>query len=191
MDYTVFRAALRASAKVAFTATIASCGGAIQSAESREANDAAVDASTVSDPVADAALAPSPRDGTTSPTACSPPSPASLAPEAGGSVQVTDDTFQCCIALIAPELRTDAIVPRFDDAAASDPAIVGCCDAVIYRLDHDYSGDAGAADRAALADAGLGYSEYAGGCCPVVAYPEGPTCTPWGPPMPPAMPEVA
>jgi len=189
MDKLVFRAALRASAKVALTATIASCGGAIQASSSGDSSDAAT-----REPVAEAggetALADAPPDG----QACEPPAAASLLPRAQhpGAV-VPDGTFACCLDVLGPLLRTDAQIATLSDAAAGDPLVVDCCAAVVVRVDDDYSDfDAGARDRAELADAGLGPQwGPLEPCCAPLGYPEGPTCTPWGPPMPPVMPGVA
>jgi hypothetical protein len=198
MDKMIFRAALRASAKVALTATFASCGGAIQTTSNSDGRDAASPSATRPSP---ATIAP-PYDGAPGadvaphPESCDPPPVASLFPEPLHSgVPISDETFDCCLAVLAPQLRSDAQLPVLSDAAAHDPSVLGCCGVAIYRIDHDYGDpDAGAHDQADLADAGLGpglgWSNLQP-CCPPLSYPEGPTCTPWGPPMPPAMPEVA
>src|SRR5260370_7379064 len=58
MDYIVFRAALRASAKVALTATLASCGGIVQSTNRGDTPDAASSPSPIG--TAPIAIAPRP-----------------------------------------------------------------------------------------------------------------------------------
>jgi len=187
MDRLVFRAALRASAKVALTATIASCGGVIQASSGGDASDTAP--RTPADGGGAVAT-----DAPTDAPACQPPPMASLLPRAQHpDAVVPDGTFACCIDVLEPLLRTDAAFATLSDAAASDPLVVDCCAAVVVRVDDDYADlDAGARDRAALADAGLG-PEWGPlePCCAPIGIPEGPTCTPWGPPMPPAMPGVA
>ena len=42
-----------------------------------------------------------------------------------------------------------------------------------------------------LASAGIGDWGSLNSCCSALHYPGGQTCTPWGPPMPPSMPEIA
>jgi hypothetical protein len=218
MDSMVFRAALRASAKVALTATLASCGGSLQTSggddhdaapRTRGADDgaASIDSASAVDSTAfvdstvvvDSALAvdvTSPMDVVTRPLACNAPPVASLLPELQHpGVTISDATFECCIDLLAPELQSDAVLPMLGDAAAHDPNVVGCCAVAIYRLDGDYGNpDAAARDQGDLFEAGLGprlaWDELQS-CCPPLGYPDGPTCSPWGPPMPPAMPGVA
>src|SRR5260370_27398882 len=226
MDYMVFRAALRASAKVALTATLASCAGIVQSTNRADTRDGGASPSpTGTAPIAiaprpamvderaylaDAArpatvdyavsIADVPRpptvdDATPLPAACDPPPVASLLPEIKHlDARVSDETFECCVSLLAPELLLDAQPRVFTDAAAHDPNVLDCCAVAIYRVDRGYGDpDAGARDRGRLADAGLTSFNSLRGCCAALAYPlvEGPTCTPWGPPMPPAMPEMA
>jgi hypothetical protein len=67
--------------------------------------------------------------------------------------------------------------PTLGDAAAADPTIVACCNAIIQHVNQkpaDYT------------RAQIEISQ----CCPLLANPFGAACTPWGPPVPPAMPAL-
>jgi hypothetical protein len=198
MDSVVFRAALRASAKVALTASLSACGGAVQTTTSSETPDAFAD--TSSGTVLGEGAAPS--DAGRAANACAPPPVASLLPEQNHpDAAVADETFGCCVRMVAAsfEQPEGGFQPMLTDAAVHDPTVLGCCAAVVVRLDSDYSATLAAQeqDRAELTDAGLGQGTYdPAGCCEALSsqlalYPSGPTCSPWGPPMPPAMPDVA
>jgi hypothetical protein len=184
------------------TATLASCGGALQTTSNDDHSDAAstwlkpppddaaapTDAATAADTVAVTDAAPHP--------ACDPPPVQSLIPPAmHPGVTISDATFDCCLALIASQLPSDAALPMLGDAAAHDPNVVGCCAAALYRYESDDANpDASARDQGDFAEAGLGTGslwDFLQPCCEPLGSPLGPTCTPWGPPMPPAMPEMA
>jgi hypothetical protein len=206
MDSAVFRAALRASAKVALTATLSSCGGSIQT-HTDDTPDAIADASRAAtldvstpvdavpdDVILEASVDVATDDAVADAGECRPPPMASLFPEQSHpGVTISDDVFDCCVTLLASELGTDGQAPQLTDAQAHDPTFLGCCAATIYRLDNDYF-DGGRQDFTTLAEAGLSiYSTLYVGCCENIppGNAVGPTCSPWGPPMPPAMPEVA
>jgi hypothetical protein len=100
-------------------------------------------------------------------------------------------TFDCCVALL------EAIPPNdggfaFPDAAVGNPEVQACCATVIARLDYDLRetiGDPDASTASSQDEQKAAPVRWA--CCQVTPS-EGPTCTPWGPPMPPEMPgEVA
>jgi hypothetical protein len=162
------------------------------------APDAFVDTSPGA--VAEAA-APSDAGREASARACEPPPVASLLPEGSHpDAVVGDQTFSCCVDVLAAsfEQPDGAFQAMLTDAAAQDPTVLGCCAAVVVRLDGYYSGasfDSGARDRGELAEAGLSSGYDPAGCCEALRtlsiYPQGPTCSPWGPPMPPAMPALA
>jgi hypothetical protein len=213
MDITVFRAALRASAKVALTATLTSCGGALQTTSNDDSHDAGStsvlrpdDAAPPTDSVAltDAVAMADAFAMTDAPAmtdaaqhlACDPPPVQSLLPTSmHPGVTISDATFDCCLDLLAAELPSDAQLPMLGDAAAHDPNVIGCCAAAVYRFESDFADpDASARDQGDFAEAGLGPWapwDYLQPCCGPLGVPLGPTCTPWGPPMPPAMPEMA
>jgi hypothetical protein len=197
MDSIVFRAALRASAKVALTASLSACGGAVQTTSTNETPDAFAD--TSSGAVVGEAAAPS--DAGRTENVCAPPPVASLLPEQSNpDAAVADETFACCVhVLAASSEQPDGYLPILTDAAAHDPTVLGCCAAVVVRLDSDFSGtgvDPLTRDRGEVAEAGLDQVYDPARCCEALGsqlalYPIGPTCSPWGPPMPPAMPGVA
>jgi hypothetical protein len=224
MDAVVFRAALRASAKVALTATLSSCGGALQTT-SGEGPDALADATPVTtgdeaaqgdavagddavawDATVDAVFADAIPEAsvfaTTEGGACTPPPVASLFPEdQHPGVRISDTLFDCCVAFLGSALRldggafqaTEAGDLRITDAEANDPTFAGCCAVTVYRLDMDYGVlDSGVRDSITLQEAGIStYPTLEYGCCYTVPGVNGLTCTPWGPPMPPAMPGIA
>src|SRR5579883_1907500 len=94
MNRSVFRAALRASAKVALGAAVAGCGGMVGSTAEHAATEASTsDASPVTDATSvDAAAG-----------ACDPPSASSVLPEglhADAAAGISASAFDCCVALL-------------------------------------------------------------------------------------------
>jgi hypothetical protein len=188
MNRLVFRAALRASAKVALGAAFAGCGGMVGST----AEHAAPEASAPEAASADAALFDV--SARAEAGACDPPSPSSVLPEglhADAAAGIDESTFACCVGLL------EAVPPNdggfaFPDAAVGNPEVQACCATVIARLDYDMrqtitQPDASTAEQQDERTA----APVRWACCQVTPS-EGPTCTPWGPPMPPEMPgEVA
>jgi hypothetical protein len=188
-----FRAALRASAKIAFGVAAVGCGGMVSSgAEPSQAPlDEAGRGADATDAVdASIAVDASPLEA----AACDPPPSSSLLPEgphADASAAITETMFECCVA------QLETIDPGdggagFRDAAAGDPGIQACCAVVIARLDYEQTHLVGDPDASAATfqrdqqtSAPVRWE-----CCGATPS-EGPTCTPWGPPMPPAMSEVA
>jgi hypothetical protein len=199
MDARAFRAALRASAKVAL-GVAAGCGGAI-SAASDEPPVTTADASAGHDATdtVDAAVAADSGGGALDvavANACNAPPVSSLLPEQvdGGAV-ITDSTFDCCASWLGTIGLNDSGF-GFPDAAAADPSVLACCAVVVARLDGDWRNswgpDADAGQAALQRDQAIA-APVQWACCAETGHPDGPTCTPWGPPMPPAMPagEVA
>jgi hypothetical protein len=191
MDPTIFRAALRASAKVALTATLSSCGGTIHTTPQGGPPDATADAWLADAPAAVDAfvVADSPGPGT-----CNPPPVSSLLPEPNHpGIRIGDDLFDCCATTLGSALVADSGLLDPADAAASDPRVLGCCAVAAYRLNADVGPDAGAfyGDMGTLMDAGVNVNSNFLDCCYALKDYQGPACTPWGPPMPPAMPDVA
>ena len=118
MNPSIFRAALRASAKAALGAAIAGCGGMVGSSAERAAPEASA-------PEAAAAADATPVDVT---------SPDAAQAEVGACDQ---QSFDCCVALL------EAVPPNdggfaFPDAAVGNPEVQACCATVIARLDYDY-----------------------------------------------------
>ncbi len=176
-----FRAALRASARVALTTTLFSCGGIAQMTTTAD----------VQRPNPEPWVDGSPEgDDASSTAACVAPG-TELLPESLDA-SVSEGTFECCLRALEPALGGDASVAEID-AADVDPAVRSCCEAVVVRLDQDYQTPPTydpvsplARDNAILADAGESPVRWK--CCALLSFPGGPTCTPWGPPMPPEMP---
>jgi hypothetical protein len=202
MDALAFRAALRASAKVAL-GVAAGCGGAISTASDgpppttadasvgHDATDA-VEAAVAFDAAIAFDSGVGPVDVSVA-NACNPPPASSLLPEQlDAGVVITDSTFDCCASWLSTVAGVDSGV-GFSDAAAADPDVTACCAVVVVRLDGDRGAwladpDAGhaALDRDFALAAPVRWS-----CCVETGFPGGPTCAPWGPPMPPAMPASA
>jgi len=165
------RLALRAAAKVAFSVSMIGCGGSIQ--ESSVAEDSGAHAGEAS--VTDATAQPL-QDGATATFDAALFADAALACQApllGVDASVSEDVFTCCLGVVAPYVSG----PSPDaSAAAADPAVVACCNAIVLHVDQ------------VTADYGKAASDF-GICCPLVGDPLGPACTPWGPPVPPSMPD--
>ena len=183
MNLSNFRAALRASARVALTTTVFSCGGVAERPLPGQAAGpnlaAAADGSTTEDAATRAA--------------CTAPG-TELFPEAQHTdASVSEPTFECCLAALDPILGGDAPAALAPDAGALTPSERSCCEAVIFRLDEDSRASVTPSsvspiqkDNALLADAGEAAVRWR--CCGALSFPDGPTCTPWGPPTPPEMP---
>jgi hypothetical protein len=206
MDRLIFRAALRATAKVALTAVVFGCGGTVISAG---AEDPGMDAGGGGDPrpdaagadhetladvappdaavegaVAEEASSPIEASSAEAGAVCSAPDPSTLFPETSHlHAKVSESTFACCVDELAPLFGEGGT--ETSEAGAMDPSVTDCCAATVFYLDRA-RGDALAPARA-LAQAKLGFLGEES-CCRVLSFPVGVTCTPWGPPVPPAMP---
>jgi len=205
MNALAFRAGLRASAKVALGLVVIGCGGVVGDAADSGAEslaDASVprDAGKAETALAPEAAIPATDAGLSDALACNAPPPSSLLPEGSNldaAAAIDTATFDCCAASLEALLPADAgTIFQFPDAAAPDPALAACCAVVVMRLDHDYTvvenGDPDAAEATLQQDQTTA-APVRWACCNVAGHPEGPTCTPWGPPVPPDMPrgEVA
>ena len=201
-----FRAALRATARVAMGVTAAAgCGGTVAPSP-QEAPRVQADASGESwseagiGAVADAAEHPDARvDAEASaeasalePQVCGAPPAADLLPESpDAGAQISQGTFDCCVATVSTLASTDAgvMIGDLPDSGAAGTDVTTCCAAIVARLDYEELSSFGAQPDASAwnadesASAGVRWA-----CCAAVGHPEGPTCTPWGPPTPPAMP---
>jgi hypothetical protein len=190
MNALVFRAALRATARVAFTAAIVGCGGTTS-----EGNSDAAKSEAAMGKEGAATDAPSGRDAEhvkdTAPPGdsglmCNAPPPSSLFDKDAAADTVSESLFNCCIAGLEPligDSQTGA-----SDAEAADPNLLACCGVIVFAADKDRGLDASAEATAELQSLQkLGFAAQ-DTCCELLKEPLGPTCTPWGPPMPPAMP---
>lgn len=177
----------------------AGCGGTVASAP-QEAARVRADASSVSPQDAGASqdAAPEARasDGAIAIDAqvCGSPPASELLPEtlhADAGALIGRGTFECCVADVSSFVSTDAGVTIVDlpDAAPTGAEVTSCCAAIVAHLDYE-QGLRSSAEPDALtwmADQ-MAAAGVQGACCDVLGQPEGPTCTPWGPPTPPAMP---
>jgi hypothetical protein len=84
--------------------------------------------------------------------------------------------FACCIPFLA-QYAPDGGGP-FSASAAADLYVENCCLAIIGDVDHNYQDNAK-----------VPFQEM-NACCTLLSYPVGLACTPWGPPVPPAMPSA-
>ena len=196
MNSWAFRAALRATARVALGVTAVGCGGSVAAGP-----DAAVDspagptseAATEQDAAAvtDAPVAP---DRASAALACNAPPASDLLPEAlhvDAGAGIDQATFDCCVARIAAFGPPDAAVwiNELPDAGPANADVTSCCAAIVTRLDYEERTMFGVApDASAWVSDERAAAQVHWACCAEANEPEGPTCTPWGPPMPPAMP---
>ena len=170
------RRALHAAAKVALTMSAASvfgaCGGSMSSETPHTAQDDAgtdsnaadvgtvsVDSTATTKPVPDAVV---------ESTSCGP-----IAPDAATPTQT-----ECCAAKVRATFSPTWTESASGGAGEPHPELVECCDVIVdqYNGVHEW---------------GLTFQQ-ARACCYVLPPPwyshGGAACTPWGPPMPPAMP---
>lgn len=171
----IHRRALLAASKVSLSLTAASivaavgCGGQVD--QGPPAAHVALDAA----PAHDAAASP---DG-------SPAAPVVADAAVDGSSSASDAATvvdavadaSACGAMVQAALGADAAVP----SEPVDPELSKCCEQVLASWTKD-------------GDHGVGF-EAARGCCMVLGGEEwwtigGAACTPWGPPMPPEMPDA-
>lgn len=172
MNLTIRRMALRNAAKVALGTFVAGCGGSIVVGQEPDAQSDAK-----AKPGQDAALV----------DAIVPEQDAALACTGATEIDagdVSDETFACCITEV--KAATGDASPWDDpngpDASTvtNDPAAENCCNVIVARIDNEPDGGNAGADYSAASDT-LSW------CCMALKSPMGSACTPWGPPMPPAM----
>jgi hypothetical protein len=173
MDISTRKKALRHAAKVAFGSLMMGCGGT----EGVNGPDAQGDTMVAKDaPAGQDARAQDAQDE--GPTDAMMVGDGSLACTGEAvsvdSGDVTEQTFQCCLGVIEQDLGDSAFPEADASTVTGDPSVDNCCSVVIARVD-DNTGDYSAADAVLPS------------CCNALGYPQGPACTPWGPPMPPAM----
>jgi hypothetical protein len=149
--------ALRAATKVTLSVAVFGCGGTTLTEDGGLASTQPSDMDAAKSP-------PEPRKDA-SPGPC----PGATS-DAHGSVSA--DTFACCIAYLKTEL-VDADGSRLDAASAASKE---CCTSVVAFVD----GDGGVSSFESA-------EPFLNSCCEALERPTGAACTPWGPPMPPAM----
>lgn len=92
------------------------------------------------------------------------------------SAKLDDEQAACCEAELASLVPPDFAI----DQAPLPTSMTTCCGGLVAR--HDASFDAGTAGESKLS-----YYQLSQCCQLLDPMPIGPTCTPWGPPMPPSM----
>ncbi|MEO7095833.1 MAG: hypothetical protein ABI175_21415 [Polyangiales bacterium] len=173
----VRRRALQAASKVALTMSAASifgaCGGAMSSeTPGATSDDAGPDqvTSDVAPKVADAAVdtaKPVP-DAVVTATTCGP-----IVSDAA-----TPEQLDCCAARVRETFPAEWAEPISEEPTDVHPELAECCAQIVEAYD-------------GVHELGLTFQQ-ARACCYVLPAPwyshGGAACTPWGPPMPPAMP---
>lgn len=165
MDASTRRRALRAAAKLAVGVTFGACGGEI-AAMSADAGDARKYGGRA--------------DGSSAVAEASTASLCSLNDTTDAGT-LTSEAVDCCLALTTAATPADAGWSFDAGAFKSDPSLLGCCQAL-----HDKSGQS-------LVGLVYGPKKWQTNTCQACADAIGQpsACTPWGPPVPPAMLEVA
>ena len=201
MNSWAFRAALRATARVALGVTAVGCGGSVAAGPDARIDSGVgslPDAATAmgeATPADDAAVASDVSEASVpvDALACEAPPASELLPEglhvdAGAAIDRA--TFDCCVAKIAAFGPPDAAVSiaELPDAGPADPVVTSCCAAIIARLDYEERTNVAGPDASPWWGDQNASGQVHWACCEALNYPEGPSCTPWGPPTPPAMP---
>ena len=163
------RRALYAAAKLVISVSALGCGATVVDQEV-DATDTEVDAKV-----------PSPEVETETETAIESPTamPGTPRPRCGiSSVPdvVSEETFSCCVRTVEKIFA--------HNPSTHQPAPV-CCGAIVEAVDDALSHSSpGAGEMYTRAiQKGALFT-----CCDRMEWPAGPACTPWGPPVPPAMP---
>jgi hypothetical protein len=163
MNTTTRAYALRAAAKAALTFSLTACGGVT---EPPDPSDKKAERTIAGDAAAAQADA-SPRVDARAAVDLGP------CPGLVADAAVSNDSFGCCLTFLEDGADAGVATTRGGEA---------CCGAVVSYVDHaTVPGAYGAAEPVLSA------------CCSSLhPLPVGEACTPWGPPVPPAMPsEVA
>lgn len=183
LDAQVRSAALRAAAKVAFSMMAVACGGVIESSEAPDASSGAVPSdpggTTPGAPNTNGHVSPPRRD-----TPASTPLPRLTLPamaqtcDITGPEPVNEANELCCEDVIATEISPDGLIIASE--LSSDA--IACCKVVVPFYDEASTTGTTLSEGHALT-----WSQRYGCCSALDPMPIGPTCTPWGPPLPPTM----
>jgi hypothetical protein len=184
MDEWMHRAALRAAAKVALAGLVGGCGAhselpgggaATPEPGGRPAADASADGRETS---ADAQGA----DAREAATDAADAAALACAAQAGGD---EEGVFTCCLETVGRYFPDGGFAGELPAAAAADPEAVACCPEIVGHVEDAFVD--GGADPSAVWSRANDRGVLAS-CCNALDNPMGPACTPWGPPVPPAMP---
>jgi hypothetical protein len=176
----VRRLALLGAAKVAFSATLVGCGGIVvyESASGSGTTGGAGGSEMKPVPWTTVASTTSSEATTVATTTATTSTGTNVGQcEVPASAPYSDTTVACCDALVDAEFPTWS--PPVQDPT---PDLVACCDVVLT--------EASAKEMTTAASSGSGVPYVAiAQCCqvPGVSPTPQPLCTPWGPPVPPAM----
>jgi hypothetical protein len=171
MDPNVKKLALRATAKVALSLTVAGCVGQVSLDEAAEPELDAPDPGRITDPVYAGRTAPALRPAPDEELACD--------AATGQGAPVDAAQVACCDDLVGELAPTGE--GNWEEewqawqAAAADPDVQGCCGVLVAAVEQD-----------SAARATIGWQALSA-CCDALEFPAGPACTPWGPPVPPAL----
>ncbi len=180
MNESIRKRALRAAAKVALSFTVMGCGTVVIEKVPLPAQD---------DPVEKPSEQPSsdgqPRLKNPTVLGLAETSDELLchAPTAAEDVPLDDDELvACCRAELGPQLSLalddQQVWNDFATAAAEDAGTQACCTVLVVNND---------ADAQSTGNVDFETAWLLQPCCQSIDVPVGPTCTPWGPPMPPSM----
>jgi hypothetical protein len=180
------KAALRAAAKIAFFSTVMGCGGAVDtpagSAANPETSDTSPGGGQTPTGVASSEGGSGSGSGSDDDAASGAVDAATPIPDAVAITTCDNGSSQlaCCEAQLNATFP-DASGWRFGTDAGASPETTACCEVLQSYYDH--------------AEGGMSFSwgsdsNLRGPCCfGVLGMRTGGTCTPWGPPVPPAMPK--
>jgi hypothetical protein len=175
-------AALRAAVKVTLSASALSCGGVVGDGipDAEALTDARADVHTLTHAQSSAASSFA-EAGARADAATVMAGPCSgETSDVDGSV--SGHAFACCTAFLEKGLFDAGEGALALDASA--PESRECCATIVAFVDHG--------GFPALAEAGAPAESVLESCCGALSAPDGPprgaACTPWGPPVPPAMP---
>lgn len=178
MDILIRKAALRATAKVALSLTVVGCGLATDSTGEEEAYSRDEGPSQdygKGDDLGETADDHDDGDcNDEEELACGLGADDASAFE---EIALDDDQLLCCSELLQP------LVPNWEDETSWDawqdhqtePEVSGCCGVAVAHVNADYQ---------KIEQVGW---ETLNACCGAIGNPIGPACTPWGPPVPPAI----
>ena len=178
MDDNIRRRALLATAKVALSFTVMGCGTVVvMEAPDRPVGDDPVEQPPSEEP-------PKQLTDISHESLVDEPEPEGLmcqAPPVGSEVPLEDEELvACCADELMPQLTaiqsSNELWSDFVNAAEQDPGVQACCSVILT------ANDANVLD---VDDPNLWSTLQP--CCATAGNVFGPTCAPWGPPVPPAM----
>ena len=174
MNDATFRRALKTTAKIALSLTVFACGGTVDVADQSSASTD--DPPEPERPVYDEeeeeppVQVYRPEEEEEETLACE-------AAPVGEEVAILDtEQLDCCVALLEPAWPGEGPEAWQEwETTMKDEAVGACCNIVVAHANESFQ----------LVES-LGWQNVQM-CCQAAGSPFGPACTPWGPPVPPAM----